>query len=537
MKVLIEDHNGRRYVYLYTSKRASGDPRPKVMKRYMGILDEPSGMVIQKKVRPEELLSIVHDRELECVTRGSVLLADSVARSYGIRDSILSRFPEYGDVLYGMALVVALEPHRIMSLGDCFAGYCMEGIVERDRTRAAVVREAVGYLQKNAWAKIELDATPDKLYIFMFTGPSLILKNQSGIHALSEQGSYIQNNSVFFVTDDSGLLLMVRSKDNSSEIVDTISTAMGYAKRRCESPVLVLDRGMPLETLARVAFKGFEFIYDATSVESELGFMQSEAESPTDHWRAVKIGTSEYRINEVPLELRDVCGKLGFVRGSGKSDRLRAVMWYDPKELDQRMDVLRSMTRFRTAQLSSLPLDDAREFLKDNIESQFMSAEPEEDGGTRVRVRTKKRRVMALMSCVRTFITNASTLEECIWCIDIQSYLRIQSEPLAYAMSDNRGKYRHGSTSLAVEAIKIRACTENAARAAGLEGTDVDLLYSEAARYGVVRNNGFLRRSSVPARTARLLERMGVDASHDLEGSDRLVRRRDGRARRPHPFL
>lgn len=466
-----------------------------------------------------------------------MLLADSVARSYGIRDSILSRFPEYGDVLYGMALVVALEPHRIMSLGDCFAGYCMEGIVERDRTRVAVVREAVGYLQRNARASIELDETPDKLYVFLFTRSSPFLRNLSQVHTRGEQRSYILNNSLFIVTDDRGNPLLVRSKDSNSEIVDTIATAMDYTGRHCRRPVLVLDRSMPVKTVARIAFRGFGFVFDATSVDGGLDLIPAEGEVRMGDWDAVTVGAYECRAIEVPLAVSGGPGRLGFARADGDPGGLRAILWYHPLELEDRMDLLRGMTRHRQEQLSHLPPEEAERILGENLESQFMTVEPDGNGGTRVRVRTKARRRVALQSCVHAFITNVDGLDECVGCMIAQRYLETQSGPLVYSMSENYGRSRYGNAVLAVEAMKVRAYTEIAAQAAGLEGTDVDLLYSEAARYGVVRSNGFLRRSSVPARTARLLERMGVDASRDLEGSDRLVRRRDGRARFPHPFL
>lgn len=256
-----------------------------------------------------------------------------------------------------------------------------------------------------------------------------------------------------------------------------------------------------------------------------------------DDWDAVTIGTYECRAREVPLSVSGEPGRLGFVRAESPSGGLRAIIWYHPLELDERMELLRGMTRHREEQLSRLPFEEAEGALRDNLECQFMYVEPDGDGGTRVRVRTKARRMVALLSCIHAFITNADSLDECVRCTITQRYLETQSRPLVYSISENYGKFRYGNAVLAVEALRIRACTEIAARAAGLEKTDVDLLYSEAARYGVVKSNGFLRRSSVPARTARLLERMGVDASRDLEGSDRLVRRRDGRAQSPHPFL
>lgn len=208
MGVVFEDHNGRTYVYMVSSKRIPGKKNPVCRKEYLGILDEEKGLLRPKPIPIDEVTNGFHDGCFRSMNYGGVLLLTKVAENLGIRSDLNETFGEYGGLILAMAISKAIDPTPSKWISERMRGLYLNELVGNNRPiTESTIRDTANHVTDDGileFFKLTRKRHPGHFYIFgsrnkmfgmdMVTYGSLVESMDTGM-------------DLVFTADDEGHLL------------------------------------------------------------------------------------------------------------------------------------------------------------------------------------------------------------------------------------------------------------------------------------------------------------------------------------------
>lgn len=520
MKITTMRRGDKDYVYLYTSRRVRGKKNPDVIKRYVGILDERTGLVTPKKVPPETFLASIHDGEFTCKELGNILVARKVAETLGIPEHLDRTFDENSKIIYALILAIAVNPLYSSDYTKYVSKYYLDDIVGKETLTAKDIDQALGDFQSRMSSAYFGTHERTRRLVFMLGSTSY---GGGPIERVShkEYARRVPERAIFIVTDDEGSPLFLRSSASGVSASESLRKAAAHANFAGGTNTFVLEALSP-ETMMAMVNGGVHFISDADHMLYDEDVFNGLTHDLADDWTIREYGSDSYHVLEAGLGIyREGNGlrtKIG--RADGMSDALavlRISAWFDQKKFEHLLKDITTVTNRRVDALKNMPLETARNHLMDgSMESQFISVSEGDDGGIRVKVQKKKRRQMALAASTHIMVSDHMPWEEGLRCLEIQRNVVAHSRPLA-DMALNRKEWSGYSYSfLALAAMMIRMHLEKMFNGYGKRYVSAEEIFQIASTYTIVNVNGHLYRSRMTKEVESMFEFLGIDVEDPI---------------------
>lgn len=394
MKVITVKRCDKDYVYLYTSRRVRGRKNPEVIKRYVGILDERTGLVTPKKVPPETFLALIHDGEFTCKELGNILVARKVAETLGIPERLDMTFDENSKIIYALVLAIAVNPLYSSDYIKYVSKYYLDDLVGKEALTAKDIDQALGDFQSRMRSAYFGTYERTRRLVFMLGSTSY---GGGPIERVSHKGyaRRVPERAIFIITDDEGNPLFLRSSASGMSASESLRKAATRANSTGGTNTFVLEALSP-ETMMAMVNGGVHFISDADHMLYDEDVFNGLTHDLADDWTIREYGSDSYHVLEAGLGIyREGNGlrtKIG--RADGMSDALavlRISAWFDQKKFEHLLKDITTVTNRRVDALKNMPLETARNHLMDgSMESQFISVSEGDDGGIRVKVQKKE---------------------------------------------------------------------------------------------------------------------------------------------------
>ena len=494
MKVITVKRCDKDYVYLYTSRRVRGRKNPEVIKRYVGILDERTGLVTPKKVPPETFLALIHDGEFTCKELGNILVARKVAETLGIPERLDMTFDENSKIIYALVLAIAVNPLYSSDYIKYVSKYYLDDLVGKEALTAKDIDQALGDFQSRMRSAYFGTYERTRRLVFMLGSTSY---GGGPIERLSHKGyaRRVPERAIFIITDDEGNPLFLRSSASGMSASESLRKAATRANSTGGTNTFVLEALSP-ETMMAMVNGGVHFISDADHMLYDEDVFNGLTHDLADDWTIREYGSD------------------------GMSDALavlRISAWFDQKKFEHLLKDITTVTNRRVDALKNMPLETARNHLMDgSMESQFISVSEGDDGGIRVKVQKKKRRQMALAASTHIMVSDHILWEEGLRCLEIRRNVVAHSRSLA-DVALNRKKWSGYSYSfLALAAMMIRMHLEKMFNGYGKRYASAEEIFQIASTYTIVNVNGHLYRSRMTKEVESMFEFLGIDVEDPI---------------------
>ena len=520
MKITTMRRGDKDYVYLYTSRRVRGKKNPDVIKRYVGILDERTGLVTPKKVPPETFLASIHDGEFTCKELGNILIARKVAETLGIPEYLDRTFGENSKIIYALILAIAVNPLYSSDYTKYVSKYYLDDIVVKETLTAKDINQALSDFQSRISSAYFGTHERTRRLVFMLGNTSY---GGDPIERMSnkEYARWVPERVMFIVTDDEGDPLFLRSSASGMSASESLRKAAAHANFAGGTNTFVLGTLSP-ETMMAMVNGGVHFVSDADHMLYDDDVLNRLTHDLGDDWTIREYGSDSYHVLEAGLGIyREGNGlrtKIG--RADGMSDALavlRMSAWFDQKEFERLLKDITTVTNRKVDALRSMSLESARNHLMDgSMESQFISVSEGDDGGIRVKVQKKKRRQMALAASTHIMVSDHMSWEEGMHCLMIERDIVAHSRPIADVVLNRKKWSGYSYSFLALAAMMIRMHLEKMFNGYGKRYASVEEIFQIASTYTIVNVNGHLYRSRMTKEVESMFEFLGIDVEDPI---------------------
>lgn len=515
MKVTTMKRGDKDYVYLYTSRRVKGKKNPEVTKRYVGILDERTGLVTPKKVPAEKFLALIHDDEFTCKELGNVLIARKVAETLGIPEYLDRTFGKSSGVIYALILAIAANPLYSSDYTQYTSKYYLDDIVGKTNLTRRDIDQALGDIQSKM-ASIYADTQEQTRRLVFMLGSTPYGGGPIERISYEKEGMMFPDRVAFIITDYDGNPLFLRTSASGMSVIESIRNAVARANSTGGMNTFVLNNLSP-ETMMAMVNGGAHFVSDADRMLNGEGVFDVLTHELADDWTVRKYGSESYHVLETGLgiyrdgnNLRTAIGRADGMRDAMVVLRLSA--WFNQKEFEHLLKDLKTVTDRRVDALRNMSLEFAQDHLMDgSMESRFISVNEGDNGDVQVKVQKKKRRQMALAASSHLLVSSHMSWAEGMHCLEIERNIVAHSRPIADVVLNRKKWSGYSYAFLAHFAMMIRIRLERMFDKFDGHYDSAEEILQIASTYTIVNVNGHLYRSRMTNEVESMFEFLGID--------------------------
>lgn len=515
MKILIERHGSKEYAYLYSSKRVPDRQNPLVIKRYLGVYDRESGMVNPKKVRPEELLSHIHDNEFNSYDLGGTLLAWTAAKTLYLPYILNNGFGDQYRKILALALALAVDYAPVTDYRSLISKFYLDPLVDKSKMKECCLHEAFVHLTEAASVCEASVVVSGRTFLFVMNG----VMNRYGRFGIEKYAEEVSSSSIVIATDRSGVPFTAKMIESMVDIGKFAQRIREISDCR-DDCITVIDipsgKGF---LLPEFAMRLCNYIirtddhYDALA-DKAISLLDADAVEIRTHGELMcRVAVFRFGLHRSD-DSWDIVFEddVGFDRVSMK---LNALAWID----DEHVNGSKKMLEYILGQIR-VGLDSSSENVvrKELSSSKFLSeflAITDSKGASKVTVRRKRMAELLRLSGLKLVVTDILGWEDCMEAIDAESVLHSASAPFLEYIG-NASRFAYPNAFMLFLATAIRSEVRKILSESGFEELGIDDAFRLASLYQAVVINGTTYRSAIPRRTAELFRRLGVDPDDDF---------------------